>query len=94
METFRATPDTIACTLTQDELKETQLAWTKLFQFSLVSREEIPGGLRLMVHPESANALRQLVDIERQCCRWITFQLDGPSVTMTAAGPGESAIRE
>jgi len=94
METLRATPDTIACTLTQDELKETQLAWTKLFQFSLVSRDEIPGGLRLVVHPGSASALRQLVDIERQCCRWITFQLDGPSVTMTAAGPGESAIRE
>ena len=94
METLRATQDTIACTLTQDELKETQLAWTKLLKFSLVSREEFPGGLRLVVHPGSADALRQLVDIERQCCRWITFQLDGPSVTMTAVGPGETAIRE
>lgn len=92
METFRATTDTIACTLTPEELKDTEAAWRKLLQLSLVSREEIPGGLRLVVHPGSADALSRLVDIERECCRWITFSLDGPSVTMTAAA--ESAIRE
>ena len=91
---FRATSDTIACTLTAAELKETAAAWQKLLRLSLVSREEVPGGLRLSVHPGSATALRQLIDIERECCQWITFELDGPSVTMTAAGSGASAIRE
>ena len=93
MKTYRATSDTISCTLTPDDLRETQAAWQKLLRLSLVSREEVTGGLRLEVHPGSAEALRQLVDIERECCRWITFELDGPVVTMTSAGAGESAIR-
>ena len=71
MDTFRATSDTIACTLTPDDLKETQAAWDKLLRVSLVSREEVPGGLRLIVHPGSADALRRLIDVERDCCRWL-----------------------
>jgi hypothetical protein len=94
METYRATTDVIACTLTPDDLKETQQAWQKLFRLSLVSREEVPGGLRLAFHPRSAEALRSLVDVERDCCRWITFELDGPVVTMTSPGAGEAALRE
>ena len=94
MDTFRATSDTIACTLTPDDLKETQTAWSKLLRLSLVSREEIRGGLRLVVHPGSADSLRQLVLIERDCCRWISFELDGPAVEMTSTGAGETAIRE
>jgi len=93
METYDATSDAIACTLTQDDLRETRNAWQKLFRLSLVSRDEVPGGLRLSLHPGSADALRQLIDIERECCRWITFVLDGPVVTMTSPGAGESAIR-
>jgi len=94
MESFRARTDVIACTLTPDDLKEVGEAWQKLLRASLVSRDEVPGGLRLEVHPGSACALRSLIDIERECCQWITFELDGPVVTMTSAGDGESAIRE
>jgi hypothetical protein len=94
MKTYRATSDTVACTLTPDELRETESAWQKLFRLSLVSREEVAGGLRLEFHPGSAAALGHLVDIERECCRWITFELDGPVVTMTSPGAGEAAIRE
>ena len=32
-------------------------------------REEIPGGLRLVVHPGSADTLRALIDIERGVLR-------------------------
>jgi len=94
METYRAASDTIACTLTPTELKATASAWQKLFRQSLISRQEVAGGLRLEFHPGSARALRQLIDIERECCRWITFELDGPSVTMTSEGAGASAIRQ
>ena len=59
-----------------------------------MAREEVPGGLRLEVNPASTEALRQLVDIERECCQWITFALDGPTVTMTAEGEGDSIIRQ
>lgn len=94
METYRATSDTIACSLTVEDLAETRSAWQKLLRLSLVSRSEIDGGLRLEVHPGSADALRQLIDVERECCPWITFELDGPVVKMTSPGAGESAIRE
>ena len=94
METYRATSDIVACTLSRSELEETGTAWQKLFRLSLISRDEVPGGLRLVFHPGSADALRQLIDIERECCRWITFELDAASVTMTSPGAGASAIRE
>ena len=94
MEIFRATTDTVACSLTPGDLQDVGAAWQKLFRASLVSREEVPDGLRLVMHPGSAQALRQLIDIERECCRWITFELEGPVVTMTAAGGGASAIRD
>src|SRR5580693_488591 len=94
MDTYRATSNTIMCTLSRDELSDTRGAWQKLFRTALVVREEIPGGLRLQVNDDSAEALRQLIDIERECCRWITFRLDGPLVSMTAEGAGKSAIRE
>jgi len=94
MEIYRARSDVIACTLSPDDLKETEKAWRKLMELSLVSRDEVPGGLRLEVHPGSAQALRSLVDIERDCCSWIKFELDGPALTMTSPGAGEAAIRE
>jgi hypothetical protein len=93
METYRATSDTIMCTLSKDELSDTRAAWQKLFRTALLGREEIPGGLRLVVREDSAEALRQLIDIERDCCRWITFRLVGPKVSMTAEGAGEAALR-
>lgn len=92
-ETFRATSDIIACTLSPAELRDTQAAWQKLLRLSLVSRKAVPGGLRLVVHAGSTAALRQLVDIERECCSWINFELDGATVTMTASGVGALAIR-
>ena len=94
MDIIRATSDTVTCTLTPADLEDVGSAWQKLFRLSLVSREEVPGGLRLAMHPGSAPALRELIDIERRCCRWITFELDKATVTMTAAGAGASAIRE
>jgi hypothetical protein len=84
----------VACTLTPDDLSEPQRAWQQLFRLSLVSRDEVHGGIRLEVHPGSADALRQLIDIERECCAWAAFELDGPIVTIRSPGAGESAVRE
>jgi hypothetical protein len=93
MSRIRATSDTIACALSADDLKDVGAAWQKLFRTSLISRDLVPGGLRLAVHPGAEAALKQLIDIETECCRWITFELDGPSVAMTAEGDGEQVIR-
>jgi hypothetical protein len=93
MSRIRATSDTIACTLSADDLKDVGAAWRKLLRTSLISRDLVPGGLRLAVHPGAEAALRQLIEIETECCRWITFELDGRSVAMTAEGDGEQVIR-
>jgi hypothetical protein len=95
VETIKATSDTIMCTLSTAELRDTEAAWQRLFREWLVARDPVPGGLRLTVIPKAEPALRQLVDVEVGCCRWISFEIDGPSVAMTAAGEaGEQAIRE
>jgi hypothetical protein len=93
MSTIRATSQTIACTLSADDVKDVGAAWQKLFRTSLISRDLVPGGLSLTVHPGSELALKQLIEIEAECCRWITFDLNGPSVTMTSEGDGEHVIR-
>jgi hypothetical protein len=95
VDTIKATSETIMCTLSAAELEDTSAAWQRLFREWLVARELVPGGLRLTVIPGAEPALRQLVGIEVECCGWITFDFDGPSVKMTAAGEaGEHAIRE
>jgi hypothetical protein len=43
VETFRATSDAIACTLSQEELRDTTSAWRKLLRTALLERAEIPG---------------------------------------------------
>jgi len=93
VEIHRATSGTISCTLSKDELSDTRSAWQKLFRTALLVREEIPGGVRLVVNDGSAEALRLLIEIERDCCRWITFELDGPTVAMTAERDGAETIR-
>lgn len=94
MPTYRASSDTIVCTLTKDELRDTRYAWQKLFRTALISRDEIPGGIRLVVNEGSSVALRQLVEVERECCQWINFDLEGSTVSMTADEAGAAAIRQ
>ena len=90
---IKATSDSIMCTLTRADLADVGSAWQKLFRTSLRARDLVRGGLRLSFSPGGEDALRQLVEIERDCCRWINFELDGPSVTLTANGEGEATIR-
>jgi hypothetical protein len=95
VETIKATSPTIMCTLSEAELEDVGAGWQRLFGEWLVARELVPGGLRLTVIPSAEAALRQLVDIEVECCKWINFVIDGPTVTMTAVGDaGERTIRE
>jgi len=59
----------------------------------LVRRDRVPGGIRLSAAPGAAVALIQLVDLERECCAWIHFEVsDGSVVTLTAHGAGEAVL--
>jgi len=82
----------IACTLTQSELKDRGAAWRKLWASGLLHRERVPGGIRLQADRGAEDALRQLVDLERECCAWIDFRVEGSTVTMTADADGEPVL--
>ena len=61
----------------------------------LVERDLIPGGIRLRPAPGAATALIDLIDLERECCAWIHFDVgDRSVVTLTAGGDGEAALAE
>jgi hypothetical protein len=84
----------IACTLTASDLKDREGAWRKLIGSGLVGRDLVPGGIRLRAAPGAAAALIELIDLERECCAWINFEVsdDGSVVTLTADGDGEAAL--
>ena len=82
----------IACSLVPSEQANRELAWERLLRTSLVARERVAGGLRLTVIRSAVPSLRELIDLERECCPWITFSLEDHSHTMTAPGAGEEVL--
>lgn len=93
MESSESTRDTISCTLTEAEHIEVRAAWQRLFATSLKSRDLLPSGLMLTFALGAENELGRLIDIERQCCSWITFAVDGSKVLMTADGDAVEALQ-
>jgi hypothetical protein len=83
----------IACTLTAADLEDREGAWKKLMGSGLVRRDMVPGGIRLSPDPGASAVLIELIDLERQCCAWINFEV-GPdsAVTLTAEGDGEAVL--
>lgn len=85
----------IACTLSAEDLRDREGAWRKLMGSGLVKREVVAGGIRLSAAPGAAAALLELVELERECCAWIQFEIrDSAVVTMTAPGDGEAVLTE
>jgi hypothetical protein len=83
----------ITCTLSASDLQDRQGAWNKLMGSGLVVRELVPGGIRLSPAPGAAAALMNLIDLERECCAWIQFEVSDRSVvTLTSAGEGEAVL--
>jgi hypothetical protein len=83
----------IVCTLSASDLRDRGGAWNKLMSSGLVDRGLVPGGIRLSAAPGAAAALIELIDLERECCAWIHFEVsDGSVVTLTAEGDGEAVL--
>jgi hypothetical protein len=85
----------VACTLSPADLEDREGAWAKLMSSGLVKRDVVPGGIRLTPAPGAAAALIELIDLERECCAWIRFDVSNSSVvTLTAEGDGEAVLAE
>ena len=86
-------PHPVVCTLSASDLKDRQGAWNKLMGSGLVARDVVPGGIRLSPAPGAAAALIGLIDLERECCAWIRFEVsEGSVVTLTAEGDGGAVL--
>jgi hypothetical protein len=85
----------IACNLSDGELRERRETILNFFRQSLLKVRPLPLGLAFSFPPSSEvlTRLTQLVDLERQCCPFLTFRIvveagDSPirlEVTGTAA---------
>jgi hypothetical protein len=83
----------IACTLSPGDLLDREGAWAKLLGSGLVKRDLVPGGIRLSAEPGAATALLELIELERECCAWIHFEINGgAAATLTAEGDGEAVL--
>jgi hypothetical protein len=80
------------CTLTASELKDRGGAWRKLWASGLLSRQRVAGGIRLHAEPGAEKALMDLIELERECCAWIDYLVEGSTVTLTAEGDGEAVL--
>ena len=59
----------------------------------LVQRDLVPGGIRLTAAPGAAAALLELIELERECCAWIHFEVSGGAMaTLTAPGDGQAVL--
>ena len=73
-------------------MADRERAWRKLLGSGLIRREHVPGGIRLTAEPGATEALRTLVELERECCAWIDYEAGEDWVKMTAAGEGEQVL--
>jgi hypothetical protein len=85
-------PRPIVCTLTRADLRDRGAAWRKLFASGLLIRDRVPGGIRLTAQSGALEALHELIDLERECCAWIDYDVDASGATLTAAGDGEAVL--
>ena len=83
----------IACTLTEVELRERRQAIMDTFHKMKVSISELPDGYAYSFAATSDALLQvaQLVDMERQCCSFLTFKIvveaGGGVIRLEITGP-------
>lgn len=93
MSTRNAEP--LACTVELSEMGPRLERLRKLADTSLQSHQLEGNVLRLAYRPDAAAEVKAIVDLERDCCRFLDFQVHegntGVSLTITApadVGPG------
>ena len=72
-----AMKDLPVCTLTAKELQERKATILTSVSRAVIKRSEIPSGYRYEFsnRPDTHQAVLQMVELERQCCRFLTFEL-------------------
>lgn len=86
----------IACTLSEADLHQRQQAISHMFRDIQVTVRELPDGYAF-IFPAASERLQQitqLVDMERQCCAFLTFKIvveaAKAEMRLEITGPGEA----
>lgn len=86
----------IACTLSEAQLKQRRQAIVDAFRNMKVTVSELPDGYAFIfpASSETLHQITQLVDMERQCCAFLTFKIvvEGAQAAMRleVTGPREA----
>lgn len=67
----------VVCTLTNEELRERRLNVIEPIRRSVTKSDELPDGYAYTFtpHADLLFQLARLVDLERQCCQFLTFRI-------------------
>jgi hypothetical protein len=81
----------VVCALTPAALVTRKAALLPGLVGRAQSREETPTGMRVRLPADSLSAICEVVDAERQCCRFLRFDItveaDGGPIWLEVAGP-------
>ena len=87
----------IACSLNGAEVVSRQGEWEQLLASHTIDRVEIDHGVRcrLRASEEVRRELHRLVDLERGCCPWITWNLhdEVSSLVLEATAETEEGVK-
>ena len=87
---------TIACTLNHDDLSSRRARWAALASHALLEIETTRRGLRLVFAGNDGVAaeLRELAELERECCAFATWtvEVDVRGVALELAGIEDAAV--
>jgi hypothetical protein len=65
----------IACTLTEEQLRERRREVLEPFRADTYQRIELANGYAYELPPEKFLDIARLLDLERQCCQFLTFKI-------------------
>jgi hypothetical protein len=88
----------VACTLTGDELAEQSRRWRALYERAGLERVETDDGILLRFRDDTGveAELRELVTVERECCRWARWEIetgdDSVRIDVTSTGIGVTTL--
>jgi hypothetical protein len=87
----------IVCTLTDEERSSRTTTWKDVVANSVTHIEELGDGYALTLNAGQIDLdqLRNLVESESECCRWMNLQLQERSpltLSISSASPGGKAV--
>jgi hypothetical protein len=86
----------IVCTLTEQQMRERRLKVLEPMRAAAITSEALPDGFAYTFEPQDGLIvqLAQLVDLERQCCRFLTFRIIASDETLRLEITGPRGAQE